>query len=56
MKYQKAPPEGQSNLPPSEGLQFFGEVKIDGDTEVMAVMLKDLTGAKLYSVDLEPMV
>lgn len=47
-------PEGVPNLPPSDGLQFFGHVRIDGDTEAMTVMLKDLTGATLYSVALEP--
>ncbi len=47
-------PEGVPNLPPSDGLQFFGHVRIDGDTEIMTVMLKDLTGETLYSVELEP--
>ena len=28
--FQKAPPAGQFNLPPSAGLQFFGQVDIDG--------------------------
>src|SRR5690606_26768343 len=27
--YAKAPPPGQANLPPSAGLQFFGQVDID---------------------------
>lgn len=42
------------NQPPSDGLQFFGQVDVDGDTEVMTVGLKDLAGSTLYSVDLEP--
>lgn len=42
------------NQPPSDGLQFFGHVSIDGATDVMTVMLKDLTGATLFAVDLEP--
>ena len=54
--YQKAPPEGQSNLPPSAGLQFYGHVRIDGDTEVMTVTLKDLDSTALYSIDLMPQV
>jgi alkaline phosphatase D len=51
--YAKAPPEGQANLPPSAGLQFFGQVDIDED-EVMTVTLKDLTGAALFTQDVEP--
>ncbi len=40
--------------PPSDGLQFFGQVDIAGDTEAMTVALKDLEGNTLYSVDLDP--
>jgi alkaline phosphatase D len=52
--FQKAPPPGMANLPPSAGLQFFGEVTIDGATERMTVALKDLTGATLYVAELAP--
>jgi alkaline phosphatase D len=52
--FQKAPPSGQENLPPSAGMQFFGEVKIDGRSEVMTVALKDLTGATLWQTNIEP--
>ncbi len=52
--FQKAPPAGQSNLPPSAGLQFFGQVDIDGASEVMTVRLKDLSGATLFTQVLEP--
>ena len=54
--FQKAPPAGQFNLPPSAGLQFFGQVDIDGASEVMTVRLKDLTGATLFTQELEPIV
>jgi alkaline phosphatase D len=54
--FQKAPPEGQSDLPPSAELQFFGQVDIDGATKVMTVQLKDLTGATLFTQELEPQV
>jgi alkaline phosphatase D len=54
VKFVKAPPPGQVNLPPSAGLQFFGHVAIEGRTGVMTVTLKDLAGADLYSIDLEP--
>ncbi len=52
--FQKAPPAGQFNLPPSAGLQFFGQVDIDGGSEVMTVRLKDLTGATLFTQELQP--
>ena len=47
-------PAGERNLPPSAGLQFFGHVRIDGDTGVMTVSLKDLDDATLYQVDIDP--
>jgi alkaline phosphatase D len=53
--YAKAPGPGQSqNLPPSEGLQFFGQVTIDGATEVMTVTLKDVADHSLWSTQIEP--
>ncbi len=51
--WQKSP-VGRANLPPSAGLQFFGEIKIDGKTEAMTVAIKDLTGAAPYTKVLEP--
>ncbi len=54
VKYVKAPDSGQVNLPPSAGLQFFGHVKIAGDTGVMTVTLRDVADAALWSVDLTP--
>jgi alkaline phosphatase D len=53
LMFAKAPAPGQVNLPPSAGLQFFGQVDID-EAEVMTVTLKDLTGAALFSQTLEP--
>lgn len=41
-------------LGPADGLQFFGEVRIAGRDRVMTVILRDLSGAALYSVELEP--
>lgn len=52
--FMKTPPQGQSNLPPSDGLQFFGEVRIEGQSGVMTVRLKDVSGAALYEVSLPP--
>lgn len=42
------------NQPPSDGLQFFGHVAVDGRSEVMTVRLVDVAGNELYSVDLAP--
>lgn len=47
-------PEGKRNLPPSAGLQFFGHARIDGETDVMTVTLRDIADEALYSVDIEP--
>jgi alkaline phosphatase D len=52
--YQKAPPKGQSNLPPSAGMQFFGEVEIDGRSGEMAVTLRDASGASLHRQAIAP--
>ena len=55
LMYIKAPTKEQGqNLPPSEGLQFFGQVAIDGATEVMTVTLKDADDRALWSTKLEP--
>ncbi len=50
------PPKGQSNLPPSEGYQFFGDVGVDAKTKAMEVVLRDISGAKLFTKVLEPAV
>ena len=43
LAYIKAPSKEQGqNLPPSEGMQFFGHVAIDGTSQQMTVTLKDL--------------
>jgi alkaline phosphatase D len=42
------------NQPPSDGLQFFGHVTIDGPTQTMTVQLRDLTGAVLHQEQLDP--
>ena len=54
VKYVKAPEPGQENLSPAAGLQFFGHVKIAGDSGVMTVTLRDAADAALWSVDLTP--
>lgn len=54
VKYHSVPPGMKPNRPPSEGLQFFGVVRIDGQTEVMTVSLRNTAGKVLYRIDLEP--
>ncbi|MFP4119642.1 MAG: hypothetical protein ACLFWI_01275 [Coleofasciculus sp.] len=56
VKFQSVSYDLAPNRPPSEGLQFFGTVKIDGRSEVMTVALHNLEGKTLYSVDLIPEV
>lgn len=52
VRYQQASPT--PNASPASGLQFFGEVAIDGVSQTMTVRLRDLTGAVLHAVDLDP--
>jgi len=50
--YQKFP--ATQNQSPFAGLQFFGQVDIDGRTAEMTVALKDMEGTTLYSKALQP--
>jgi alkaline phosphatase D len=53
--YVKAPTKEQGqNLPPSEGMQFFGHVAIDGATQQMTVSLKDVDDRALWAKTLDP--
>jgi len=54
VRFQSVPGDMRPNRPPSEGLQFFGLAEIDGGTDVLTVSLRDLTGAVLFQVGLEP--
>jgi len=54
VRFVKAPAEGQANLPPSAGLQFFGLCEIDGDTRQMTVRLMDRADTELWSITLDP--
>ncbi|MEO5895269.1 MAG: alkaline phosphatase D family protein [Vicinamibacterales bacterium] len=42
------------NRPPSEGLQVFGTLTVSARTRAMTVMLRNLAGKILYSVELPP--
>lgn len=54
VKFVKAPAEGQVNLPPSAGMQFFGIVDIDSATQQMTVRLMDVGDTELWSITLAP--
>lgn len=55
VKFSKAPTEEQgANLPPSDGLQFFGLVDIEGQSGQMTVRLMDRDDVELYKVTLDP--
>ncbi|GIX15671.1 MAG: alkaline phosphatase [Paracoccaceae bacterium] len=53
--FARHPAPGQGvNLPPSEGMQFFGKVHIAADTGVMTVSLIDVADRVLFSRQIEP--
>lgn len=54
VKFTGIPKGMKPNRSPKDGFQFFGAVKIDGKSSVMTVGLHDITGKKLYSVELNP--
>ncbi|WP_425404006.1 alkaline phosphatase D family protein [Hwanghaeella sp.] len=55
VKYVNAPTKDQGvNLPPSDGLQFFGLVDIDSQSEAMTVRLMDRDDTELWSTTLVP--
>ncbi|WP_230374216.1 alkaline phosphatase D family protein [Pontivivens ytuae] len=57
VRFSKAPTEEQGvNLPPSDGLQFFGKVDIAADTRVMTVSLLDMADEVLWSTELQPVL
>lgn len=53
VKYQ-SPPSGKRRRSPADGGQYFGTLRIDGKSEVLAAALHDLHGNKLYGVELPP--
>ena len=50
--FQKAPPA--ANYSPFAGLQFFGQVDIDGRSAAMTVSLNDINGTAVFSQSLRP--
>jgi len=51
-EFVASPPN--ANASPLEGFQYFGEVEIDGETEVLTVTLRDVEGAAIYRQEIEP--
>ncbi|QEM81881.1 alkaline phosphatase D family protein [Halomonas binhaiensis] len=47
--FSKAPENGQANLAPSEGYQFFGQVDLDSESRELTVTLKDVAGNTLHT-------
>lgn len=54
VKFVSLPAGMKPNRSPKAGLQFFGAVRIDGQTAAMTVGLHDLTGKRLFNVELPP--
>jgi alkaline phosphatase D len=54
VRFVKAPGPDQQNLPPSAGMQFFGHVKIDGQSGQMTVTLRDRADVALWAITLDP--
>ncbi|MFV0443249.1 MAG: alkaline phosphatase D family protein, partial [Planctomycetaceae bacterium] len=54
VRFQSIPADLKPNRPPSDGLQFCGEVKIDGKTGAMTVTHCNVAGERLWSTELTP--
>ena len=54
VRFQWAPPPGTGNLPPSDGLQTFGTVELDGKTRALTVRLHGREGDVRWSTTLAP--
>ena len=54
VRFIKAPGLDKQNLPPSADMQFFGHVKIEGETGQMTVTLRDRADVALWSTTLDP--
>ena len=52
--FQEAPSPGMANLPPNMGLQYVGEVVIDGGTGRLTVNLRNAAGRVLFSEVIQP--
>jgi alkaline phosphatase D len=53
-KFERAPKHVGFGVSPTAGMQFFGAVHVDAKSERMTVSLHDLSGARIYGVELDP--
>ena len=54
VRFSGIPPGTKGNRPPSDGLQFFGTLKVDAKTRALTAQLRDVAGRTLFSIDLPP--
>ncbi len=54
LRFSGIPPGTKGNRPPSDGLQFFGTLKVDAKTRALTAQLRDVAGRTLFSIDLPP--
>lgn len=54
VKFVGIPRGMKPNRPPSDGLQFFGTLRVDAKTEALTATLRNAAGDTLYSVELPP--
>jgi alkaline phosphatase D len=54
VRYRSSPDGMKQNRPPTEGMQYFGGVRIDGRTDAMTVKLHNLAGEVVHRVELTP--
>ena len=52
VRFLGIPPGMKPNRPPSDGLQFFGTLKVDGRTRALTATLRNVAGDTLFSVEL----
>ena len=54
VKFIGIPPGMKGNRPPSDGLQFFGTLRVDAKTHALTATLRNAAGETLYKVELPP--
>jgi alkaline phosphatase D len=52
IRFLGIPPGMKPNRPPSEGLQFFGLLRVDAKNRVLTAELRNLEGERVYTVEL----
>jgi alkaline phosphatase D len=54
VRFLSIPPGMAPNRPPSDGLQFFGLLEVEGTSGVLRVEIRNRDGATLHRLELEP--